>query len=291
MIDQKSTAAERYLSSRDPKPSTLLYQGFASFLLDSVGVNQFPVHLDQILEKQGITRQNGSLLGQRGMLLGNAMIINGDDPISVQRFTVAHELMETLTVALRAQLFARFSRTDKMRFEKDKENWCEQGAAWLLMPDQLFRPLVKARGISMESGRQIARICQASMTAVLRRMLETDLSPCFFALLHQNNKKHQVVPSKTGQMPLWGEVEEWDPQAELRVWRWWASPHVNIRLIYNESFPRESLAGWVYACGQNGNIHIQREVLDLEQIKGPHEIEATAVTINGERCVMVLGHL
>lgn len=291
MTDRLPTIAESFLDSRDPKPSTLLYQEFASFLLDSVGVSQFPVPLNQILEKQGIVRQDGPLIGQRGMLLGNAMFINSDDPVSVQRFTVAHELMETLTVALRAQVFAQASRSDKMRFEKDKEDWCEQGAAWLLMPDQLFRPLVMARGISLESGRQIARISQASMTAVIRRMLETGLSPCFFALLHQSYKKRQVVPSKTGQMLLWGQAEDWDPLAELRVWRWWSSPTVKARLIYNESFPRESLAGWVYAHGQNGDIYTRRELLDLEYIEGEHEIEAVAVIISGERCVIVLGHL
>jgi Zn-dependent peptidase ImmA (M78 family) len=286
-----SPAATDFLLAREGLSSLSLFQDYARYLLDTSGICQLPVSLDLIRQKLNISRKSSPFADGRGFLHGSTIYINYDDPSTVQRFTEAHELMESLVVALRFEQPPRFPANSRHQFEKDKENWCEQGAAELLMPAANFFPLVARQGTSLATGRSLAGLCQTSLTATLRRMLDSDLSPCIFAILREGYKKHQIVPSKTGQRVLWGVTADWDPPAELRVWKHWRSPQVMKYLCKNESFPRTSLTYQVIQSGIVGQVQQVDEILDLEHIQGLYQIEAMLVTIEKIPSVMTLIHL
>jgi hypothetical protein len=271
----------------DVNPSAILFREFARYLLVSTVISQLPVSLDLIRKRHNLTRHAHPLPQGRGFLLGDSIFINSEDPDAVQRFTEAHEIMETLVIAIRPGIPAH-SRT---KFERDKEQWCEGGAAELLMPSELFFPLVKKQGINLDASRHLAGVCQTSLTATIRRMLDSNLSPCIFALLQEGYKKHQIVPSKSGQGVLWGNSPNWDPPAELRVLRHWKSPQLKTFLVKNESISHDCIAYQLYQSGIIGKVTSGRESLDLEKIKGVYSTEAMLVTINKTATVMLLIHL
>jgi hypothetical protein len=279
-----------FLQQTNALPSATLFRDYARYLLQSSVAWKLPVPLDLIRKRHGFQRRAASI-SSRGFLLGDHIFINSDDLLTVQRFTEAHELMETLVVALRAEEPSRIETNQWPKFEEEKEQWCEQGAAELLLPEDLFFPMVNNQGISLTHGRELAGFCQTSLTATLRRMLDTDLSPCVFAILREGHKKAQYVPSKVGQGVLWGNPIEWDPPAELRVWRRWSSPQVDKFVCINESFSRDGLTYKALHSGVVGNVMEDYDTLDLENIKGRHHIEAMLVIIGNIPSVMTLIHL
>lgn len=282
-----SSAASFLDQQPDFKPSDILFRNFARYLLESTGISQLPGSLDLIRKRHNLNRHDRTLPQSRGFLLGDTIFINSEDPDSVKRFTEAHEIMETLVIAIRPEIPAH----SRLKFERDKEKWCEGGAAELLMPDELFFPLVKKQGINLDSSRQIAGVCQTSLTATIRRMLDSNLSPCIFALLQEGYKKHQIVPTRNGQGVLWGNSSDWDPPAELRVLRYWKSPQVKTILIKNESFSHDNLAYQVFQSGIIGKVKTGQEILELEKIQGTYLTEAMLVTIENTASVMSLIHL
>jgi hypothetical protein len=112
-----------------------------------------------------------------------------------------------------------------------------------------------------------------------------------FALLREGHKKSQYIPSKAGQGVLWGEPEEWDPPAELRVWKRWSSPQVKDFLCINESFSRAGLAYQVFRSKIFGQVVSGRDELNLEYIKGSYSLEAMLISIADAPVVMTLIHL
>lgn len=283
-------AATTFLQQTNVADPSELFRQYAHYLLRSANAWQLPISLDQVRKQHGFQRKTGSL-SQRGFLLGDTIFVNSDDLATVQRFTVAHEMMEALYIALKGEVPARFSPEIYQSFVDNKENLCEQGAAELLLPAELFFPLVKKQGIKFSVTSRLAQHCNTSFTATMRRMLEVNLEPCIFALLKEGHKKSEVVPSKTGQDVLWGNLSEWDPPAELRVWRYWRSPQVETYLCINESFSRDTSIYQTFQSGVAGKITIGQDALDLEYIKGQHATESMLVTINETSTVMVLIHL
>jgi Zn-dependent peptidase ImmA (M78 family) len=284
-------AAAAFLEQHpDAPPSETLFEDYARYLLHSCGAFELPVPLEAIREKYKIQRR-AAALPQRGFLFGDVIFVNGDDPRAVQRFTEAHELMETLVVALRAGVLPRRSPVEQQQFEIEKERWCERGAAELLLPAELFYPLVPETGLSLQVAKQLAGRCRTSLTATLRRMLDADREACIFALLKEAHKKKQYIPSQAGQGVLWGEPSDWDPPAELRVWKRWSSPQVQSYLCLNESFTRDNLVYQVLRSGAPGEIQAGPDRLELEYIQGIRPVEAMLVSIAAAPAVMALIHL
>ena len=267
-------------------PLTLFHQ-YAQYLLQSADTWKLPVSLDRVRKHHGIQRYTAPLL-QRGFLMGEKIFINSDDLVTVQRFTEAHELMETFFAALRTEVPSRFSEDVQEAFLEEKEFWCEKGAAELLMPAELFFPLADGAGISLASGKKLASLCQTSLTATIRRMLDADTAQCIFAFLKEGHKKREYVPSKVGQGVLWGDPADWDPPAELRVWRRWSSPQVKAFVCLNESVSRDTGIYQTLKAGAVGEIKNAYEMLDLEYIKGLHYTESMLVTIDNTPVVMAL---
>jgi len=282
-----TTVAEQFLQCTDICDPFDLFSSYAQHLLHSSDAWALPVPLAHIRTRHEL-RRHARPLPQRGFLLGDAIFINSDDSHAVQRFTEAHEFMEALFRAIRSESPSRFAKQALADLWPDKERWCEHGAAELLLPYDLFKPLVK--GVSLDLARTLAGHCQTSLTATLRRMLQMDLEPCVFVLLKKGYKKSQVVPSKDGQLVLWGDPEDWDPPAELRVWRRWASPQVNRFVCPNESMSRDTLI-YQTLSGPIGRVRRGGDDLDMEYIKGSYDTESMKVVIDGDDVVIALLHL
>ncbi len=290
-MNAKVTSANLFLQKVGDSVSSTLFRNYAQYLLETTEINELPISLDKIRNKHDLNRHIAPLeKKRRGFLLGNSIFINSDDLNSVQRFTEAHEMMETLVIELLSESPSRIRPEARMTFKIDKENWCEQGAAELLMPSNLFFPKITGKHISLDEGMRLAKLCQTSLTATIRRMLDSNLSPCMFAILREGHKKTQVVPSKTGQGVLWGSPSDWDPPTELRVWKRWNSSQVTDFLCKNESFSRDSIAYQTLVSGNVGQINKSRDTLDLEYIKGEYLVETLLVNIENTRSVMILIH-
>lgn len=283
------TVAEEFLRQTTETDPQSLFTAYAEHLLNSAEAWELPVRLEKIRERHGFKLHTTSLK-RRGFLLGKTIFINDDDATTVQRFTEAHEFMESLTIALRNELPCRLDTGIACSFEAEKESWCEQGAAALLLPKKLFFPAVEKVGISLRSARQLAEHCKTSLTATMRRMLDTDIAPCIFTLLKEGHRKSEHIPSKTGQGVLWGKPEDWDPPAKLRVWRRWHSPQVVTRLYWNESISSDTLIYQTFTSGIAGQIYNGRDRLEQKKFDGHYEVESVRVTIGDYPVVMALIH-
>jgi hypothetical protein len=284
LLSAKSSPVEDFLKDYKFSNHWSLFRDYSVFLLNESGALELPVPLRRIREKIELARHI-TPLDQRGFLLSNNIFINSDDARSIQRFTEAHEIMELLTSTLESAKKYQIRNPDK------KEKLCEYGASELLMPTILVKPIISEIGLSLSGGTELANLCQTSLTAAIRKILSLDLSPQIFAILRENYKKSQFVPSSIGQGVLWGQPEDWDPDAELRVWRCWSSPQTKLYLCQNESFGRNTLAYSLLKHGTPGFIESKQDILDLEYIKGEYLVEGMRVNIDGSPCVMLLMHL
>lgn len=268
-----------------------LFRAYAHYLIDSVDGWELPVPITVIAHKHKLCVKKAALGNQRGMIFGNSIVVNGDDLATTQAFSLAHELMELLVRALRAEQIARFSTVIQAKFEALKEGWCELGAAELLMPEPLFAPLAAIYGVSLAAGGEVATVCQTSLTATVRRLVDTDLAPCIFVHFKPGYRKSQAVPSQSGQGVLWGAPEEWDPPAELRVLKWWRASQVTHRLYNNKSIPRHTMVYETFETGIPGQINHGNDRLEFPKFPELVRTESMLVRIDGDLVVMAMLHL
>lgn len=278
-----------FLAETTENDPVKLFCLYAQYLLRTAGAWELPVRLERVREKHGFHRR-GAPLTQRGFLLGDIVVVNIDDPTLVQRFSEAHELMEALFCALTDEHPFRFS-VSKQALRKQKERYCEMGAAELLMPAALVFPEVQGKSLCFSEGRKLAELCQTSLTAAIRRLLEADLWPGIFMHLREAHKKNEVVPSQVGQQVLWGKPEEWDPPAELRVWKTWQSPQSKIFVCHNESVARETTVYQTLTDGIVGQVRTGYDRLEMENLKGCYYTESMLVNMSKKPTVMTLIHL
>jgi Zn-dependent peptidase ImmA (M78 family) len=289
LVEDFSPAKSFLLQATEQDPPQL-YQAFADYLLETANCRSLPIALDDIRKRHGF-RFKKAPIPQRGLLYDDIIVVNLDDPDTVQAFSQAHEMMESLTVALRQETVWRFPKISPQMFAGEKERWCELGAATLLMPKALFFPLVQQHSVSLDVARYLAGRCGTSLTATIRRMLDANVSQTIFVLWAENHKKNEVVPTKVGQGVLWGDPAEWDPPAQLRVMRSWSAPDVNVRICQNESVSRQSSLYATLASAIPGRVNIGYENLNLEFLKKEVRTESMLVKINNAPVVMSLIHL
>jgi hypothetical protein len=267
-----------------------LFSSYAQHLLQTSGIHTLPVPLAEIRATHGF-RRHSAPLPHRGFRLQDSVFVNSDDSLTVQRFTEGHEIMEGFFKAIRQESPSRFPKEKATDCWPDKERWCEHGAAELLMPSELFFPLVRDAGVSLEAALTLASRCRTSLTATTRRVVESDVEPCVFMLLRKGYKKSQRVPSRDGQLVLFGNPEDWDPPAELRVWRSWSAPQVTNFVCRNESVARDTLFYQTLEAESRGVITEGWDELDMEYIKGSYYTESMKVRIGRVDTVMALIHL
>ena len=274
-----SNPAVAFLQQTDVTDPATLFRAYAHYLLRSADARRLPVSLDLIRKRHRFQR-HAVAMPSRGFLVGATVFVNSDDRLVVQRFSEAHEFMETLFVALQSESSPRIPMTE----EKQKESWCEQGAAELLMPATLFFPLAQEMGISLATARSLSDRCGTSLTAAARRMLDADVEPCILVLAKEGYKRNQIAPARAGAN---GD----EPQPELRVWRWWAAPQVKAFVCPNESISRDTSIYQTLRGGRAGQVRRGVDALDLEYIKGAYRTESMRVTMKDEPVVIALIHL
>ncbi|MCP4423539.1 MAG: ImmA/IrrE family metallo-endopeptidase, partial [Chloroflexi bacterium] len=129
------------------------------------------------------------LPNQQGLLLMPSiglMVINSEDPAARQRFTEAHELMELLFDTLPDD---PLDRGKKGAFKHAaKERLCNEGAAELLMPGNMFAQRGQAEGVSFATARKLAGEFDVSPTAALVQLARVGEGRCAVALWRMKHK-------------------------------------------------------------------------------------------------------
>ena len=269
-----------------------LIAAYAQYLLHESEACQIPVSLGRIIKHFRLQSYKAPLPGSRGLTTPDLDIfVNVDDTNTVQRFSVAHELMELLLIALKNEGCSWMSEVMFAKLWGAKERLCELGAAELLMPMDLFKPLVQREGVSMGTAEKLANLCRVSLTAAFRRVVDTDLAKCAVIRWRFTHSKTQFVPSKIGQLPLFGDADSMDPPKKLRVERVYVSPSVRASKTF---IPREKSVDdstLVFRAYNDGVPTAGYDDLDLARLRGRYYTENRPIKIDGEWRVLSLVYL
>ena len=113
-----------------------LIQLYARFLLHTSGAYQLPVPLERVHGYFGFSVQEQTPLEQHGLTTEDLRIfLNADDRPTVQKFTLAHELIEIFFFALKDGAADEWMSDEMFTTLCDnKERFCDRGAAELVMP-------------------------------------------------------------------------------------------------------------------------------------------------------------
>lgn len=265
---------------------------FASFLREEAGLDQVsPIDLADIRARFGIpTPKLKPLPNQQGLLLNperGTIIINSDDPVTRQRFTEGHELMELLFAGV--ERGSGWAAREVGGFQQQtKERLCNAGAAELLMPSATIRTRVSRDGMSTTTARAIAAEFQVSFTAALVQLAA--IAPgCHAVVLWEIRHKPTELRRQQSpdQLTLFGDVADALPAKKLRiVWSFrgptapFVAPHM--------SAPDNSAIVEAWHTG----VFVERvELLGLGGVRGMVRSENTAFVSENERQVLSLLHL
>jgi hypothetical protein len=266
---------------------------YANFLRDESGLSdEPPVDLAAVLQRFAMPPPlYASLPGQQAVLLDDEiglMLINEDDPITRQRFSQAHELMECVFVA---HAEAKDEEHPGVRFRDHvKESLCEQGAAALLLPRSSFLKEVAGLGVSLDAASNLASLYQASLLATLFQMVR--YAPGAHALVVwrlalKPEQERRLPPPE--QLPMFGPELVPSPQKELRVW--WATCTEGEPTGFipkHKSIPRESL---IFQAYDTPSLLSGEEFVNLGRVRGTCFVEAKRIKVGEEDCVVSLMHL
>jgi hypothetical protein len=246
------------------------------------------IDLAAIFHHFGITPKRVSLPGQAGLLLNpdtGIIFINEDDPIARQRFSEAHELMELLfTTQLRSTGWGARGPFS----ESGKERLCEEGAAELLMPLSTFRPYVNQWGVSLKTGKRLAKLYSVSLTAALLRAVRFGPGQHALVLWRLAHKpiEERVMPHPN-QLCLFEDHTPQPPPKKLRV-RWGCSTGDELFIPPHKSI---ELDASIYKAYEQGLTVRAVDWVDLDTFCGHCFCESMAVTIGAERYVLSVIHL
>ncbi len=287
-LDSQLNPARSFLAHPGPRSPEDLVRAYAHFLLESADAYRLPVPLDRLKNCYSIPVYQKSLtIDQRGFTTADLRIyLNADDLPTVRNFTFAHELMEFLFLALRADA-ADYWMDDRLftNLLENKEKWCEIGAAELLMPLPLFADLVRGAPLSFPWARHLANYCQVSLTATIWRILETGLVQALFIIWKLQHSSGEFIPSEVGQTNLFGSPEAFDPPKKLRIERVFTPPRFSPFVPKQKSVPFESL---IFRAYEDGTPVEGWDELDLGKIKGRFRVEAVPFKSGQERRIMSL---
>lgn len=262
---------------------------YAKFLRRESNLSDEPaIDLATIFHHFGITPRRVSLPGQAGLLLNpdtGIIFINEDDPITRQRFSEAHELMELLFAA---QLRSTSWSARGLFSESGKERLCEEGAAELLMPLSTFRPYVNQWGVSFETGKRLAKLYSVSLTAALLRAVR--FGPGQHALvlwrLAHKPKEERAMPHPN-QLCFFEDYAPEPPPKKLRV-QWGCSTEDEVFIPRHKSIEFDTS---IYKAYEQGLTVRAVDWIDLETFCGHCFCESMAVTMDVERRVLSVIHL
>ena len=267
-----------------------IVRAFARYLIDETASRTLPVSLNTIRKYLNLPVRREQLPGQRGFTTDDLHIyLNADDRETVQKFSLAHEFMEVMFLAIEAGQADKWLSDDVLiELTKRKETLCEMGAAELVMPGHLFRELVCQQPVTLARACALAEECKVSLTATLWRIIEMDLAPLVLIVWRRKHKPTEFVPSIVGQMTFLDSPEAMDPPKKMRVERVFVSPTFRGFIPTGKSVPATSIIDQAFSSGApTSGI----DALDVGPLCGHYYVEAKPVHVDGERRVMSLIYL
>jgi len=260
---------------------------YADFLLEAVDYSGLsPVDVRAICDHFGIThsdselpeRTEGTSDGQLGMIL-----VNQDRPEVRRRFTRGHELVELLFSALMESPVS-----DEVWHHltgNHKESLCNQGAAFILMPNRLVSNHLQQFEVTIESAYHLAEKFQTSLLASMIRMVRESrdrhaLIFCKYAL----KPKELRTSGNSAQLSL-GDAFFSPPRKKLRVQWVRRSPQLEAFLPKHKSIQDNSI---VHKSISTREALKGMEQFDLESFCEECFIETLPTILGGEEGVLAL---
>lgn len=260
---------------------------YTDFLYQQSKLNdQPPIDLTKIFNHFGISNHQGALNEQQGLSDGNLgfTLVKEDDPITRQRFSEAHELIEFLFHEYKN--LPEWERSYYSTHHSTKEMLCQKGASALLMPRSSFAPHVLNMGVSLQSASILAKLYETSLLATLYRMLDVCVGEYLLVIW-----KYTLRPSQENscsQPSLFGDAISFLPEKKLRIW--WvvkSSTESKNYIPSNQSVNKDSV---IVRAFETGELQQAEEFFQMRGISGKYEIEAKRVNIGDELCILSLFH-
>jgi IrrE N-terminal-like domain len=267
-----------------------LVRAFAHYLLAEACCDVLPIRLDAIRAYLNLPVRRELLPGQRGLTTPDLRIyLNADDREARQNFTLAHEFMEVLFLAIEDGAADEWLAEDVFsNLRKRKEILCDIGAAELLMPLRQFSALVGQNPVTLASARKVADQCQVSLTATLLRIIEHNLAPRILIVWQQKHEPREYVPSHAGQANFFGPPEIMDPPKKLRVTQVASPPSFAGFIPTHKSATPSSIVGQALV---NGVTTSGLDDIEIGGLSGRYFVEALPFRADGEHHVLSLIHL
>ncbi len=265
---------------------------FVEFLRKEAGLGvDPPIDLSRIYSRFNMPAPKlAPLEDQQGLLLDperGIVLIKDDDPLTRQRFTEGHELIEYLFSALPGGMGWAARQTGPFKLQI-KENLCNQGSAELLMPRATFLPCVLELGVSFQAGRSLAKKYNVSTTASLVQMARLAPGSHAVVLWRMKNKPTELRSSiSPDQISLFEQGYNELPPKKLRVE--WSLTSPNAPYIPADKSVPEDCS--IFAAWVSTDFTVGLDMLDLGNVQGRFRCENQSFESKGERLVISLLHL
>ena len=139
-----------------------------------------PIDVNAVASHLGVKRVITRELDVPGLLYpldenSSVIVVNEANPLTRRRYSCAHEIAHIL---LSASQNVRLSHRSPTQSHKAIERACEELAAEILMPQEVFTEYVSRMGWAASSIQSLSSIFQTSIEATARRYVETISEPC-----------------------------------------------------------------------------------------------------------------
>lgn len=262
---------------------------YTEFLLDESGISSDPpINLNSILDRFGMPDPKYvNLPEQQGMILPNCepiqMIIHAGDSFTRQKFSIAHELIETLFLELPGNI--RIDGQKENIFGVAKERICNEAAANLLMPRESYHPRAIQMGLSFQSAELLADEFEVSLMAALCRLIDIYPKQGVMILWQLRNKptelKKEVLDNQI-EMPGFHPTNL--PAPKLRV-AWSNGDYRGLFVPEHKSIPDDSS---VYKAWNTNRFASGEEKTPFGKYSIKAMIESKPFSIDGEKHILSL---
>jgi Zn-dependent peptidase ImmA (M78 family) len=266
---------------------------YVEFLRKESGVNTtLPINLFNIFSHFDFHKPKIlPLPNVDGMLVdpkNGIIVINSDDTLCRQKFTLAHELIEVLFELLPSGIDLgngwKLKRPGGFS-ESAKENLCNLAAACLLMPYSYIEKQIQEKGVNFECARKVADDCEVSLSAALIQLARMSPFPHNVVLWKMKHKPSEMKNSIPNAQLFFADLQPIGPSKKLRVE--WSFGNSKAPFIpKNKSIEESSL---VYLAWHSQIFTSGIEIINLSsrQIK-KYRTQNNPFTINDETVVLSL---
>lgn len=267
---------------------------YANYLIEATGQSSTPpIDLTLIFDRFSLSVSEADLksdgAGIEGMNVAEMGIIlyDASDRRTRQRFTQAHELVESLISVLEGNRYRDSVRKYIEQNEK-KERLCNWGASCILMPPELFDEHVQSTGIGIKAAEKIGKAFQTSRLATLWHMVycyPRRVGLVVWKYAHKPADRESMTPSS--QLSFL-EEDRHVPQKELRAqWNVFGSPVEEYKVPKHKSVSRDSL---IFQAYDERTLCRGREQINLINLEGEFQVEAVPFELSDDTYVASLFH-